>query len=229
MQSTVPVQHDKLPAPTAFLFDWDNTLVDTFELIFKSMNAALKSVDKPEWTWDEAHKMIHRSARDSFKDFFGDRWPQAQKVYYQSFEQYHLETLKPLGEAESLIKAIAAKNIPMGLVSNKQGKYLRLEVEHIGWGHYFQAVVGATDAPKDKPHADPALMALKTMGLEASRSVYFVGDTVTDLGCAYNAGLTAVFQRDPLPAPTDFSDTPPHLSAKNCADLKELLTQLCFI
>jgi phosphoglycolate phosphatase len=215
--------------PTAFLFDWDNTLVDTFELIYTCTNAALAHVGRPTWSREEAKQRTHLSARDSAIEFFGDRWREAHKVYYQTFEAEHLNTLTPFADAEDFLDSLAARKIPLGVVSNKRGSYLRQEVEKLGWTARFTAVVGAQDAPKDKPHADPALLALKHMGLVPSLAVYFVGDTIADVGCAHAAGLTAVLQRPEIPRPREFYPHDPHFFAHNPTHLKELLTQMGFI
>jgi phosphoglycolate phosphatase len=222
----VPVPSVK---PTAFLFDWDNTLVDTFELIYTCTNAALAHVGRPTWSFEEARRRTHLSARDSAIDFFGDRWREAHKVYYQTFEAEHLNTLTPFFDAADLLDVLAARGIPLGVVSNKRGSYLRAEVDKLGWTARFSAIVGAQDAPKDKPHADPALLALRHMGVEPSRCVYMVGDTVADVGCAYAAGLTAVLQRPEAPRPGEFHPHDPHFFAQNPTSLKKLLTEIGFI
>ena len=80
----------------------------------------------------------------------------------------------------------------MGVVSNKAGQYLRAEVVHLGWEAHFGPVVGAGDAPADKPDPAPILMALEQLGFPASPEVWYLGDTALDMIAAKAAGVTAV-------------------------------------
>ena len=126
---------------------------------------------------------------------FGDRWEEASQHYQQSYRSIHLNNLLPLPGASALLAALHS-HIPLGVVSNKRGASLRIEVPHVGWQDYFDVLVGAGDAARDKPHADPALLALETLGIAPSPNVWFVGDTTVDLECANAAGLTPILYGD---------------------------------
>src|SRR3546814_4969671 len=83
-------------------------------------------------------------------------------MFYSGFEAVHLETLKALEGATEILERLAALGIPTAVVSNKSGSYLRREAAHLGWDRYFHRIVGATDAPRDKPAPDPVYMALRS-------------------------------------------------------------------
>ncbi len=208
--------------PTAILFDWDNTLVDTMPLIHRSMNAALQVAGKPLWSEAETRVNVHRSARDSFPAFFGENWPVASQAYYATFEAEHLAALTAMPGALELLDCLAETDIPLGVVSNKRGNYLRDEVAHLGWTSRFLAIVGAQDATADKPDAAPALLALQQMGVAANKQVWLVGDTVTDLECAYHAEITGVLVRSDA-----LVDLPAHIKPSihitNCCALTKIL------
>lgn len=182
----------KLPAPRAILFDWDNTLVDTWPLIHAAMNMTLRHYGMAEWSMEKVLSEVKLSMRDAFPALFGDQWKAAGEFYSKSYRSIHLAQLKALPGAEAFLAAIPRPDIFTGIVSNKQGGTLRLEVPQLGWDKYFDVCVGAGDAPRDKPHADPALLALKDSGIEAGPHVWFVGDTGADLGCAQSGGFTPI-------------------------------------
>src|SRR3546814_5079479 len=104
-------------------------------------------------------------------------------MFYSGFEVVHLETLKALEGATEILERLAALGIPTAVVSNKSGSYLRREAAHLGWDRYFHRIVGATDAPRDKPAPDPVYMALEGTGIAAGPAVWFVGDSAVDLAC----------------------------------------------
>ena len=74
-----------LQAPRAVIFDWDNTLVDSWGCILAAMNTTLKAMGHVEWTMEEAKNRVARSLRDSFPELFGDRWTEARDVFYAAF------------------------------------------------------------------------------------------------------------------------------------------------
>ena len=61
---------EKLPKPQAIIFDWDNTLVDTWPLIQKAINVTMEKMAKPLWTLDQVRDNVHKSMRDYFPDIF---------------------------------------------------------------------------------------------------------------------------------------------------------------
>jgi phosphoglycolate phosphatase len=185
-----------LTRPRAILFDWDNTLVDTWPLIHRALNATMRHMEHPEWTYEKVRSTVKQSMRDSFPGLFGSRWPEAAQFYQDSYRGMHLEQLQALPEAASMLEAIPRKHIFVGIVSNKQGGTLRKEVTHLMWDHYFSALVGASDATADKPHADPVLLALKDSGIKPGPDVWFIGDTGVDLECAKNTGCTPILFGD---------------------------------
>jgi phosphoglycolate phosphatase len=95
--------------------------------------------------------------------------------------------------AEDVLREAAKAGIYLGVVSNKTGKYLRAEADHLGWTGLFGRLVGAQDAVRDKPAADPIHLALRDSGIPAGPDVWFVGDAPIDVTCGRAAGCTTVF------------------------------------
>lgn len=182
--------------PAALLFDWDNTLVDSWDLLHRCMNATLSAMGHEPWSAAEVRERMRASLRDAFPALFGERWQDARSVYYESFERFHLDHLRPLPGAEELLRQARDAGLYLAVVSNKTGRYLRQEVAHLGWQDLFGTVVGAQDAPADKPDPVVVRMALEPSGLAAGRHVWFVGDTDIDMRCAVNAGCHPVLIGD---------------------------------
>lgn len=183
--------------PKAVIFDWDNTLVDSWETIQAALNLTFDDFGKDRWDLAETKTRVARSLRDSFPTLFGDnRWEEAKDRFYAHFKAIHLETLTPLAGAHDLLSALRDTGAYMGVVSNKNGDFLRSEVACLGWGHFFGGVVGATDAKKDKPAADPVHLAMGDSAAAQYENLWFVGDSVVDIQCARNVGATAILIGD---------------------------------
>lgn len=187
--------HHHLHPPKAVLFDWDNTLANTWPIIIEALTRTFIAMDMEPWSAADIHagrENIHHSLRDSFPKIFGERWQQARDEYYKHFLATHLEVIEPLPGVPQVLDYLKERNIYTTIVSNKTGQYLREEVAHLGWQGYFAKVVGATDAAKDKPYAEPVLMALAGSGFAPGADVWLVGDSMTDVEAALNAGVRPV-------------------------------------
>jgi phosphoglycolate phosphatase len=200
-----------VPRPRAIIFDWDNTLVDTWPCIGQATNITLARMGHAPWSEAELRLRIAGSLRDTFPKLFGNRWEEARDVYYKAFEDVHLETLAALPGAEALLKTAAEAGLYLGVVSNKTGKYLRTEVTHLGWDHYFGRLVGAQDAARDKPAPDPVLLVLRGADIPAGPEVWFVGDAPVDVECGRAAGCTTILLHD-----GKTGEALPHVRSQDC-------------
>lgn len=204
--------------PRALLFDWDNTLVDTWDTIHDALVVTFTAMGREPWTMAETKLRVARSLRDSFPLLFGERWEEARKLYLDTFVAIHLERLKAVEGAAAMLQALAADGFYLGVVSNKTGGILRREAEHLGWTPHFKRLVGAGDAALDKPHAAPVLLALDGSGIGAGEA-WYVGDTALDMECAANAGCLGVLVGARSLEEESFAQFPPALHFPACEAL----------
>lgn len=207
--------------PKAILFDWDNTLVDTWRIVFDSMNVAREATGHPTFTIEEFWQRPHHSMRDTADELFGEHVEKGMRVFYDLVEKSHLEKIEVLEGAETLLKNLKTQGIYVGVVSNKDGHHLRKEVTHLGWDVHFTRVVGARDTEADKPSAIPVLAALQDSMILPSHDVWFVGDSIVDVQCARASGCVPI-----VVGHGEASQQDDIVHAKDCAGLMELLTRL---
>jgi phosphoglycolate phosphatase len=205
--------------PRALLFDWDNTLVDSWPVIHDALQQTLTAMGHPPWTLEESKARVRLSLRDSFPALFGTRWEEARQIYLDAFLATHLERLAALPGAVELLEHLQAAGFYLGVVSNKTGPVLRREAERLGWSRYFGRLVGATDAAADKPDPAPIFMALEGSGIVAGPEVWYIGDTAVDMECALNAGCRPVLVGPAKPVDAEFASHQPHLVFDDCSAL----------
>jgi len=206
--------------PRAVLFDWDNTLVDCWGVIHRALAETFTAMGREPWTLEETRVRVRRSLRDSFPELFGDRWHDARTLFYASYRDNHLAGLAPLPGAGELLEALRHRDIVAGVVSNKDGRYLRAEAGHLGWTHHFNALVGATDAPEDKPAPAPVHLALRGSGIAPGADVWLVGDAAIDMECAHRAGCRAILVGG---GTDDVAAFLPHARYADCRALGDLV------
>lgn len=217
---------DDLSVPQAALFDWDNTLVDTWPVIHESMNTTLAAMGQPRWRMEETKDRVRLALREAFPPMFGNRWEEARDIFYSRFREIHIDRLEVLPGAEDLLKSFADRGIYLGVVSNKMGDHLRKEAVHLGWDKYFGRMVGATDATRDKPAREPVEMALQGSGANPGPGVWFIGDTKVDLECGHNAGCIKILVRESAPSIEELDIYYPDRHFINCDALCALVSRL---
>ncbi len=202
--------------PRAILYDWDNTLVDSWPTIVDALNVTFKAFGMAPWTMDEARARVRKSMRDSFPELFGDQWRHAGDIFYERYAAIHVERLQPLSGAEAMLRSLAEAGIPLSVISNKKGDFLRHEARHLGWERFFGILVGAFDAEKDKPAPEAVDLALAPSGIERGPDVWLAGDADIDLECAHNAGCLPILIREDPPGPGELDAHPPARHFRNC-------------
>lgn len=178
----------EITPPKAVLFDWDNTLVDSWPVIADSLNHTLKHMGHEPWELHDIKLRVGASIRDIFPRLFGDAWEEARDVYRQAFLDVHMEQLSAIPLAKETLEFLHDNGVYLAIVSNKTGSALRKEVKELGWEKYFSEIVGAMDADRDKPDPAPVHMSLDGSGIMAGADVWFIGDSEVDALCAQNTG-----------------------------------------
>lgn len=209
--------------PRAVLFDWDNTLVDTWPTIVECYRDTFTTLGLTPWSAEEVQARAHGSLRDLFPKLFGERAGLAEQVFYETFHRIHLERLAPLPGADVLLAACQAAGCYVAVVSNKVGENLRTELAHLGWQRWIARAVGAKDAKRDKPAPDPIYLALDGTGIAPDDTVWMVGDSLADLQCAHAAGCLPVLVGGAEQLASPMLEHPPRLRARNCHELLALL------
>jgi phosphoglycolate phosphatase len=215
-----------LRRPRAIIFDWDNTLVDSWGTIHDALNFLMAAMDKPLWTIEETRERVRLSLREAFPAIFGDRWEEARQIYIDRFRAIHLARLTPLPGSEIMLRQLAGDGHYLAVVSNKTGAVLRAEADHIGWSGFFGSIVGAGDCHADKPHPAPVELALQPCGIVPGPDVWFVGDTAVDMECALATGCIPILLGADEPS-AEFAKFPPALTLADGAALFRALQDLC--
>lgn len=212
--------------PKAILFDWDNTLIDSWPVIHDALNATLTNFGLAPWTIDQTQKRVRQSLRDSFPGLFGKRWVEAGDFFYERFSAIHLEKLHPFPDAKPMLDGLMQLGVYLGVISNKKGDFLRREVNYLGWNGYFGGLVGAMDANKDKPAAEPVDLALMGSGVARGGGVWIAGDADIDIQCAINAGCIPVLLRQEPPQDGEFNAHKPFCHFSRHLDLLNYISNL---
>ncbi len=145
----------------------------------------------------KADRKISRT--DIFEVLFGED-QDAKQLAHRAFNRHyrdHFGTVKPFEpKVRDMLEALRRLDIQVGLITNRDREFFEHElaaVEGSGWGHLFDTYVCGDDTPLRKPHPDQLLQAAAQLEYSPDPSVWYVGDSTTDIIAAKRAGMTAVF------------------------------------
>ena len=189
----------------ALLFDLDGTLVDSIELIMRSMHHAFDGHEGHVPTDDEWRALIGRPLADSFRVFVADEAEVERLIgRYREYQlAHHDRLLRPYEGVVEAIRGFAVAGHPMALVTSKADWLAARALVHVGLDVAIPVVVGCDSCTRHKPHPEPVERALALLGALPPDSI-FVGDSPHDIESGRAAGVYTVavtwgaFSRDEM-------------------------------
>jgi phosphoglycolate phosphatase len=193
MAQTIYQLKEDLLRSKIILFDLDGTLIDSTEAILESFAKAYAKFDV-EVPADESIKpLIGLPLEIMFVKLGVDEaeamdYVQAYKEHYRTIHTQKTVLLPNVEEA--LI--IAHECARLGVVTTKTGKYSRELLEHFNIMKYFDVLIGSEDVKNPKPHPEPIIKALDSLGYSYGTVTYMIGDTISDILAAQEADIASI-------------------------------------
>jgi HAD superfamily hydrolase (TIGR01509 family) len=206
-------------AAECVLFDWDGTLLDSFEAdaqayfhMFAALGmtwsmAELKRHYSPNW-----HR-VYRAARLPLA-----QWDQADRLWMRFYRQ-HQPRMQP--GARQVLRALEQR-FTLALVSSGSRARVRRQLREHGVAAMFQAKVCSEDALRRKPHPAPLRVALDRLRMAPKVCVY-VGDAPEDIEMAHRAGVRAIGVLGSSPVPERLRAASPDAMIETIRQLPALL------
>ncbi len=181
----------------AILFDLDGTLLNTFDDLADSANAALAELGYPPHPAEAykrfvgdgianlARRILPQNSRDD------DTVAKAVSVIRDRYCQCGNAKTRPYEGISELLGALTARKMPMGIFSNKEDASAKLCVRQFLSSWPFVSVMGTGGDVPIKPDPAGALMTADAAGIPAEKFCY-LGDTNTDMRTAIAAGMYPV-------------------------------------
>jgi phosphoglycolate phosphatase len=110
----------------------------------------------------------------------------------------------------------------LACVTNKPTQFTHPLLGKLGLDGFFQTVLGGDATERKKPAPDALLLAAERLGVGPSRML-MVGDSVTDVGAARNAGCPVVCVPYGYNHGVDIASAKPDRVVETIADVPALL------
>ena len=195
-------QPPALTLPKAVLFDLDGTLVDSAPDIAAAVNELLAAHDLPSVTVEQVAGMVGNGIEKTIERAFAAVGHPVEETELEALMaemapiyRRHATTLTRLmpGTEEALAELHMA-GIGIALVTNKPQLATRQVLLHFGILERFGAVVGGDAVTVMKPAPEALFLAMEQLGATPAEAL-MVGDSVTDVQAARNAGIPVVLIR----------------------------------
>lgn len=178
------------------IFDFDGTLADTYELIIKTNQEAMRQMDYPVRDEESIRGTIglplEAGIRTLFPDLPEEAIPQWCATYRRVFDVYKTQYLPVLfPEVKETLEWLRDKGFVLTVASSRQSVSLNAFLRDLGILPCFRYVLGADNVAKAKPDPEPVLQTLRDLGYSAGKTLV-VGDMPVDILMGSRAGAGTV-------------------------------------
>jgi len=201
------------------LFDWDGTLLDSFEA---DANAYMHMFGALGMRWSTAELKLHYSPNwhrlYRAASLPRAKWEEADRLW-RLFYRKQRPKMQP-GAMQVL--RMLDKRFKLALVSSGSRSRVRKQLREHNVSAMFLAKVCSEDAPRRKPHPAPLRMALGQLRALPQACVY-IGDAPEDIEMAHRAGMRAIGVLGGSPVPERLRAASPEALIETIRDLPALL------
>ena len=170
------------------IFDLDGTIADTFAICFATFRNALAHVSGPSLTDYEIEARFGPSEDGMFQRVVPARWEEAFSAYLSEYKRQLPLCAVFSGMVETL-QWLAERGVPVALVTGKSRATALMSLSAFGLDSVFEPV--ETGSPSGVVKAAAIARVVSRWGVPAHEVIY-VGDAVSDVHAAHEAGVLAV-------------------------------------
>ena len=171
------------------IFDFDGTLIDSYEPITESLNLVRRTFDRPPLPLEEVKSMVGHGLEHLIEKAVG-KVPMDEAV--RQFREHYASicesrtTILPL--VRETVEELQRRGYEMAIATNKPSYFARDILRALDVDHLFAEVLGPNDVQRAKPDPEMLEIIMSRLGLGVEEVVY-VGDMVIDIEVARNAGV----------------------------------------
>lgn len=186
----------RIKKPLAFIFDMDGTLTDSMKVHAGAWLDLFADNGVKMNLLDYYMKTAGMPARETVRFFIKEPLTNdevgslvAQKDFL--YRVRYRKKIKPLGGLMDFLRAARKLKIPMAVATGGSPKDIAFILGGLKIKSYFDAVIGAADVTKGKPHPEPFLKAAAKLNMQPRHCIVFE-DAMPGLEAASRAGMQAV-------------------------------------
>jgi 2-phosphoglycolate phosphatase len=173
----------------AIIFDFDGTLVDSYEAIAASVNHVRSYYQLPPLSTAEVRRHVGRGPAKLLEHTVPGSDIEKDLERYRAHHPLVLRSgTRLLPDVVPTLQKLKSAGLRLGICSNKLREFTSQLLAMLGLADLIETVVGPEDAERPKPAPDMLLIALERLRLAPEQALY-IGDMVIDIQTARAAGV----------------------------------------
>ncbi len=162
------------------IFDLDGTLIDSSDGVVEAVNYSLRQVGAEEQPPEVIKPYIGYPLEQMYPDFTDAPYDELYAHFGVKAAESVVRSSVALPHVEKLLERLAGTDLKLAVATTKIRMHVDGIINKLGWGEYFDVIVGGDEAERFKP--DPAIfqITLDRLGADPTRTMV-VGDTINDV------------------------------------------------
>jgi len=171
------------------IFDFDGTLIDSYEAIAESLNHVRAAFALPAFALEQVRPMVGHGLEHLIAEAIGpERVDEGVRLFRQSYAQICERKTSILPQVKQTLDALDGRGYQMAIASNKPSYFARDILKALEMDHLFAEVLGPNDVDRPKPDPEMLEIIIMRIGLSPEEVVY-VGDMPLDVEVGRRAGV----------------------------------------
>lgn len=172
----------------AIIFDFDGTLIDTNELIFRAFDYVAKKSGSSEFTWEDHSRILGKPLGTQLDIVCNDSSYEMLQDFRKWYAENHDLYAKPVKNVEFILSELRSEGYKIGLVTNNSREGLGLGLNLLKIEDMFDVIVTKDEVVTSKPSPEGIFKAMKHLNVEPHQCAY-IGDSTGDILAARAAGI----------------------------------------
>lgn len=171
------------------IFDFDGTLIDSYEAIAESLNHVRTSFSLPAIPAEEIRPTVGHGLEKLIAKAVGpERVDEGIRLFRQSYASLCERKTSILPQVKETLDALDRRGYQMAIATNKPSYFARDILKALEIDHLFVEVLGPNDVQRPKPDPEMIEIIIMRIGLSPEEIVY-VGDMPLDVEVGRRAGV----------------------------------------
>lgn len=172
------------------IFDFDGTLIDSYEPITESLNQVREAFGKPPLALGEVKGMVGHGLEHLIEAAIGpDKIADGVRIFRERYAIICESRTTILPQVRETLEELDRRTYQMAIATNKPSYFARDILKALDVEHLFVEVLGPNDVERPKPDPEMLEIIMSRLGLGSDETLY-VGDMPLDIEVARNAGVS---------------------------------------
>ena len=172
------------------IFDFDGTLIDSYEAIAGSLNEVCSAFSRPPLGLEEVRGMVGHGLEQLIEKAVGpEKVEEGVRLFRHSYATSCESQTQLLPRVKETLEELERRGYEMAIATNKPSNFARIILKSLEIEHLFAEVLGPNDVDKPKPDPEMLELIMMRIGLGPEEVVY-IGDMILDIQVARRAGVS---------------------------------------